>query len=432
MIKRKAKSKLAFIIFGVIMGIILTVSQFNIPFTHYTYNGFANSIKLGIDLRGGVLAVYNVIPDEDSSNFESEVEATITRLQSLITEKGYTEATVVRQTTGADTQIRVEVPDVDDPQEIFNLIGQPAKLEIKKAEGVDQPAELTGDNIKDVYANYYDGKPGVTIEFDNEGSQVFFDLTSELAESNDQLYLYIGGSLFSAPSVEAVISDGKTFISGNMSTSSEAESYATKILSGTFSVDLELYENSVVSATLGQNAITLGAIAGAIGLLLILIFMIFAYGIFGLLADIALIIYLIILTFFLQAVPLVQLTLPGIAGIILSLGMAVDANVVIFERIKDEYRLGKKIPSSIKSGFDKATSAIVDSNITTIIASTVLYILGTGPIKGFAITLLIGIIVSMFTALVITKFLVNTYLPLNPTKPKPYKLKREASVNELK
>jgi preprotein translocase subunit SecD/SecD/SecF fusion protein len=432
MIKRKAKSKLAFIIFGVIMGIILTVSQFNIPFTHYTYNGFANSIKLGIDLRGGVLAVYNVIPDEDSSNFESEVEATITRLQSLITEKGYTEATVVRQTTGADTQIRVEVPDVDDPQEIFNLIGQPAKLEIKKAEGVDQPAELTGDNIKDVYANYYDGKHGVTIEFDNEGSQVFFDLTSELAESNDQLYLYIGGSLFSAPSVEAVISDGKTFISGNMSTSSEAESYATKILSGTFSVDLELYENSVVSATLGQNAITLGAIAGAIGLLLILIFMIFAYGIFGLLADIALIIYLIILTFFLQAVPLVQLTLPGIAGIILSLGMAVDANVVIFERIKDEYRLGKKIPSSIKSGFDKATSAIVDSNITTIIASTVLYILGTGPIKGFAITLLIGIIVSMFTALVITKFLVNTYLPLNPTKPKPYKLKREASVNELK
>ena len=155
------------------------------------------------------------------------------------------------------------------------------------------------------------------------------------------------------------------------------------------------------------------------------------YGTFGLLANLSLIIYIVILMFFLQAVPLVQLTLPGIAGIILSLGMAVDANVIIFERIKDEYRAGKKIPSSVKSGFEKSLSAILDGNITTIIASVVLYILGTGAIKGFAITLLIGIFVSMFTGLFITRKLISTYLPLNSTNPKPYKLKREATTNEL-
>ena len=432
MIKRKAKRKFAFIIASIILGICLTVLQFNIPFTDYTYNGFANSIKLGIDLKGGVLAVYNVIPDEDNTaNFNSEVESTIVRLQSLITEKGYTEATVVRQTNGTDTQIRIEVPDVDDPAEIFGLIGQPAKLELKKTEGVDEPAQLTGDNIKSVNASYQNGEYGVSIEFDNEGAQIFFDLTTELAENNDKLYLYIGGVLFSEPSVQSVISDGKTFISGSMNTYAEAEAYATKILSGTFAVQLELFENSVVSATLGMNALGMGMIAGAIGFLLILVFMYLVYGVFGLMANLSLIIYFVILMFFLQAVPLVQLTLPGIAGIILSLGMAVDANVIIFERIKDEYRAGKKIPASVKAGFEKATSAILDGNVTTIIASIILYILGTGAIKGFAITLLIGLLISMFTGLIVTKKLINIYLPLNSTKEKPYKLKREANVNEL-
>ena len=432
MIKRKAKLKFAFIIASIIIGLCLTVFQFNIPFTDYTYNGFANSIKLGIDLKGGVLAVYNVIPDEENTaNFESEVEATIVRLQTLITEKGYTEATVVRQTNGTSTQRRVEVPDVDDPAEIFSLIGQPAKLEIKTVEDVNAQAELTGDNIKSVNANYQDGEYGVSIEFDNEGAQIFFDLTTELAENNDKLYLYIGGVLFSDPSVQSVISDGKTFISGSMNSYSEAEAYATKILSGTFAVQLELFENSVVSATLGKDALAMGIVAGVIGFALILIFMYLIYGTFGLIANLSLIIYIIVLMFFLQAVPLVQLTLPGIAGIILSLGMAVDANVIIFERIKDEYKIGKKIPASVKAGFEKAMSAILDGNITTIIAAVVLYILGTGAIKGFAITLLLGIFVSMFTGLFVTRKLINMYLPLNSTNAKPYKLKREETTNEL-
>jgi protein-export SecD/SecF family membrane protein len=423
MIKRKARRKFALIILSVLLGIFLTIAQFNIPFTHYTYNGFANSIKLGIDLKGGVLAVYNVVGGEEGgADINSEIDATIVRLQSLITEKGYTEATVVRQSNGTQTQIRVEVPDVDDPQEIFTLIGQPAKLEIRKTESLEGEPELTGDSIKNVFATYQEGEYGVSVEFDTAGAQKFFNLTSELASKSDpdnKLYL------------QSVISDGKTFISGSMSTYAEAEAYATKILSGTFSVELELSENSVVSATLGKDALSKGLIAGVIGLLLVFTFMFLSYGVFGLLANLSLIIYAIILMFFLQAVPLVQLTLPGIAGIILSLGMAVDANVVIFERIKDEYRAGKKIPASVKAGFQKSVSAIVDGNITTIIASVVLYLLGTGAIKGFAITLLIGILVSMFTGLIVTKKLLNLYLPFNSVNPKPYKLKREANVNEL-
>ncbi|MFA5758427.1 MAG: SecD/SecF family protein translocase subunit, partial [Clostridia bacterium] len=208
------------------------------------------------------------------------------------------------------------------------------------------------------------------------------------------------------------------------------EEFATKLLSGTFSVDLTLLDNSVISATLGENALQNGIIAGIIGFIIIAIFLILVYGMFGVMADLSLLVYVVILLFFLQAVPLVQLTLPGIAGIILSLGMAVDGNVIIFERIKDEYKLGKKIPASVASGFKKSFSAILDSNVTTIIAGVVLYVLGTSSIKGFAITLLLGIVVSMFTTLLVTKKFVKWYLPINSTNPKPLKLTREGNVNE--
>ncbi|MGD9900956.1 MAG: protein translocase subunit SecD [Spirochaetales bacterium] len=431
--KKKAKRKIVLFVVMLIIGICLTVCQFNIPFTNYTYNGFANSIKLGIDLKGGILAVYDVKPTDDNTDLDSKIDATIVRLQDLIAEKGYTEATVIKQESANGTQIRVEVPDVDQPSEILDLIGQPAKLEIKTVNDVNAEAELTGDNIKSVTPTYQNSEYGVLVEFDSEGSQIFFNLTSDLYESGEPLYMFIGGQVLNSNgiTVQAVISDGKTFISGGMTSYAEAEAYATKILSGTFSVELELYQNSVVSATLGQDALTLGIIAGAIGVIAVLIFMYFMYGTFGLIADLALISYAIILLFFLQAIPLVQLTLAGIAGIILSLGMAVDANVIIFERIKDEYRSGKKIPASVKSGFQKASSAILDANITTIISSIVLYIFGSGNIQGFAITLLIGILVSMFTALVVTKKLIDIYLPLNSTRAKPYKLKRGAGVNEL-
>ena len=435
MSKKSSRRKFIFLSVLVAIGIFLTIFQWNIPFTDKVFNGFANSIKLGLDLKGGISAVYEAkLPEGSTGNLDTAIDGTITRLQDLITDKGYPEATLTKQ--GA-SRIRIEVPDISDPDEIFDLIGEPAKLQIKKENSVDAEAIITGDDITNAYASAQQGEAGiqygVVLNFTYSAGNTFSELTKEVSSNGGNIYIFLGDDKepFSTLSVQEQITGGSTFISGGSIDSYEsAEEYALKIVSGTFSVELELLENNVVSATLGADALKYGIIAGVVALVLIMILMYVVYGDFGLLADFSLIIYLVLEMFFLQAIPLVQLTLPGIAGIILSLGMAVDANVIIFERIKDEYRNGKKIPYAAKAGFKKAFTPILDSNITTIIASLVLYILGSGAIKGFAITLLIGIVLSMFTSLVVTRYLVKLYLPLNSTKAKKLRLKKEEVVNE--
>ena len=277
------------------------------------------------------------------------------------------------------------------------------------------------------------GEWGVSIEFNAEGTKIFRELSEELYESKKPIYIYLGDDEepFSSPTFSSVIADGKTFISGSMSTEQAAKEYALKIKSGTFDTELTLLSSSTVSATLGADALKYSVIAGFVGLILIFAFMIYVYRDFGIIASFSLVFYLILMVFFLQAIPFVQLTLPGIAGIILSLGMAVDANVIIFERIKDEYRQGKRIQNCVQAGFKKALLAIVDSNVTTLIASVVLYILGTGAVKGFAVTLFLGIALSMLTSLLLTRLFVKWYLNINSTNPKRLNLKRGKDVNEL-
>ena len=425
--RKRSIKKLIAISFMIAVGLFLAVVPFQVPFTYYKYNSFIGAIKLGIDLKGGIVAVYEAeLPEGSEADFDTSLDATITRLSDLLTSEGYTEATVVKQ---QGNRIRVEVPDVDNPSAIFDLIGTPAQLEIRKEESTDAEVFITGEHIKNITASYQDSQYGVVVEFTSEGKTLFADLTTDVAGSN--LYIDIGGELYSSPTVNEAILNGVTFITGeSMTTQTGAEEFAMKLLSGTFSVSLVLLDNSVISATLGANALEMGIIAGVIGFAIIMLFLILVYGVFGLLADMALMVYVVLLLFFLQAVPLVQLTLPGIAGILLSIGMAVDGNVVIFERIKDEYRLGKKIPAAVASGFKKGFSAILDANVTTIIAAVVLYLLGTSSIKGFAITLLLGIVISMFTTLVVTKYFIKVYLPINSSRPKPYKLTREDNVNE--
>lgn len=427
----KRKSITKFIVTAVLVafGLFLSVCSFDINIS--TYNGFAKSIKLGIDLKGGVLAVYNVksLDEDNESNFNTQVEATIARISDLLTDEGYSEASVVKQGNGLNaTQIRVEVPDVDDPEEILILIGEPASLEIKKENSTEAEAILTGKHIKSVEAGMQEGQYGVSVTFNEEGAYLFKNLTTEM--EGQQIYLFIGGELYSNPTVQGVISNGTTFISGSMNTLEEAEEYATKLMSGTFDVELSLYSNEYVSATLGNDALKWAIIGGVIGLLLIFAIMIIVYRDFGIIANFSLIIYSILMLFFLQAIPFVQLTLPGIAGIILSLGMAVDANIIIFERMKDEYKLGKKIPTCVEGGFKKGLVTILDSNITTLIACLVLYIFGTGTIQSFAITLAIGILLSMFTALVLTKIFCRWYLRINSKNPKKLNFKREVIANE--
>lgn len=434
--KPTAIKRFIFIGIFLVLGFVLAFASFDVPFTHYTYNGFANSIKLGLDLKGGVLAVYEASAKEgDTGDFDQQLAATKTRITQLITEE-YTEALITIQ---QGNRIRVEVPDVSDPETVFELIGQPASLEFKSAEdadGVVNEAILTGKHIVNAYAAQQQTASGtyeygVTIEFNPEGARLFYDLTKQQHDAGGKIYIYRNGELFSAPTVNEAIAGGKTFISGSMGSFEAAEEFATQILSGTFSLDLTLLENTVVSASLGVEALKYGLIAGGVALLLIFAFMIWRYRMMGVMASIALCFYVILMLFFLQALPFVQLTLAGIAGIILSIGMAIDGNIIIFERIKEEYATGKRISQSIRGGFKKSLSAILDSNITTIVVSLILILLGTGSIRGFAITLLIGVVLSMFTSLVVTKGLLTTYYPLNSSKPQHYNLKREDDVVEL-
>ena len=427
--KKKAIRNFVLMCIVAVLGLVLTIFSFDIPFTTYTFKGFANGIQLGLDLKGGMMAVYDCEQASDSEGtLEEQIDATIARLTNLITED-YPEATIVKQ---GDNQIRIEVPDVDDPEEVLSLIGEPAQLEFKKEESDTAEAVLTGRDIKSAEYNYdsENAEHGVSITFTTEGATKFHTLTSELSANQSPLYIYLGGELFSSPTVKETIAGGTTFISGGMASQAEAEAYATKILSGTYSVQLSLSEKNIVTATLGENALLLSIIAGLVGLVLIFVFMYVIYKRLGLIANLALTFYTIILMILLSVLPFIQLTLPGIAGIILGLGMAVDGNIVIFERIKDETKSGKKIPASVKSGFKRASVAIIDSNITTIIASLVLAWLGTGAIRGFAYTLLVSIVVSMFTTLILSRIFINWSLNINSVSYKKYGLVKGDALNK--
>ncbi len=409
------------------IGIVLSVCSFNIPFTTSTYNGFANSISLGLDLAGGVSVVYDcALPDDaaEGADLEKAIEATETRLKSLITEK-YSEATITRQ---GSSRIRIEVPSVSDAEEVFNLIGTPTPLYMTLEQSADAEVYIKGTDIENIYATQQNDEWGVTVAFNSDGKDKFYQMTKKAAEGDKKIYIYfttVDDSADLTLTCENAISGGSTFISGSFDEYKDAQNYALQLMSGTFSAKLDLIESNVISATLGTEALRLALIGGIIGFAIILLIMILRYGDFGLLASLALVIYMILMLFFLQAISFVQLTLPGLAGIILSIGMAVDGTVIIFEKFREEYKSGKKIPSAVKGGFKSAFWPIFDSNITTIITGIVLYILGTASIQGFAITLLIGIVLSMFMNLVLLRVFAKWYVNINSVKAKRLRLPKQ-------
>ena len=415
------------------IGIVLSVCSFIIPFTSTTFNGFAGSISLGLDLAGGVSVVYDCSLSETSntSDLDAAIDATVARLESVIGGE-YSEAIITRQ---GNSEIRIEVPSVTNSDEIFGLIGDPTPLYMTLEDGtLDEQNDLyiSGADIENVFVSFQDSNYGVVINFTNEGKAKFSELTGNASSGNQKIYIYLGepseGEAWNELTCTEQITSGSTFISageGQSWTYDEAEEYSLRIMSGTFNVTLDLKENSVISATLGTNALKYCLIGAAVGLVVILLILWLRYGDFGLLTFFALVIYIVLMIFFLQAISFVQLTLPGLAGIILSIGMAVDGAVIIFEKVREDYRSGKKIPMACKNGFKRAFWPIFDSNITTIFTSLILYILGTASIQGFAITLLIGIILSMFMNLVILRFFVKWYLPLNSVKAKPLHLPKQ-------
>ena len=364
-----------------------------------------SGISQGLDLRGGVSAVYLAV-DEGQEDYASLLSGTMAVLRSRLTGQGFTEATVTQQ--GTD-RIRVEIPDVDDPNEILNIIGQPAKLEFKTPDG---EVIMDGSAVKKAEMGYLEGQPVVQFELNDEGTDAFAKATA--ANIGKAISIELDGNVISEPTVNTAITGGSGYIEGNF-TAESAQNLAMLIQSGTLPLNIEQLEVRTISATLGEDALSTSMTAAIIGVLLVILFMIIMYRLPGAVASLALLIYILIDLFLLAVIPGVQLTLPGIAGIVLSIGMAVDANVIIFERVKEELKAGKTVRASVESGFKRAFTAILDSNITTIIAGVVLMIFGAGSIKGFAITLTIGVVASMFTAVVVTRFLLHQMVGLNLT-----------------
>ena len=371
---------------------------------------WGDAISLGLDLRGGVYTVYQA-EDNGDADFDTKMDSTVSILTSRLTRQGFTEATVTRQ---GNDRIRVEIPNVSDPNEILTIIGTPAQLYFVDEDGNNL---MEGSMVKNAYAAQdQDGKPCIAFELSDEGAKIFADATA--ANLGKTISITLDGETISRATVNTVIAGGKGEITGNF-TADEARNLATLILSGALPLNLTQLEVSAISATLGVEALDRAIQAGIIGVILVMLFMIFRYRLCGVVADIALTIYIMVVVLLL-ALTGAQLTLPGVAGIILGIGMAVDANVVIFERIREEVKNGRPIGSAVRKGFSNALSAIIDSNVTTIVAAVVLYAFGTGSVRGFALTLGIGVATSLVTAVFVTHKLLDIFADLGVKNQKLY------------
>ena len=362
--------------------------------------GAAKNIKLGLDLAGGVSITYQVMDDNPS---ESEMNDTIYKLQKRV-EQYSTEASVYQE---GDDRINIEIPGVSDANTILEELGQPGSLEFVTEDG---EIVLAGTDVESASAKTSQDVMGnneyiVELNLTEEGAVKFEQATAE--NVGKVISIIYDDEIISAPKVNEAISGGQAIISG-MLDFEEAENLAASIRIGGLSLELEELRSNVVGAQLGEKAISTSLMAGAIGLLIVFLFMIFVYYLPGFASSLALIIYTELMLITLNAFD-VTLTLPGIAGMILSIGMAVDANVIIFARVREEMSEGKTVRTALKTGFQKAMSAIVDGNVTTLIAAIVLGVMGSGTVKGFAYTLAIGIILSMITALLVTRLIVYAF-----------------------
>lgn len=417
-----------------------------------------NSIVLGLDLSGGVSITYQIVTENPT---QTDINDTIAKLEERA--ENYSTEYAVYQV--GDDRITVEIPGVFDANAVLEELGSPGALYFiteKNADGKenytydstseeDVPYELnysleelmengsvvlTGNDVKSAEAGYQPDQYGanvpiVSIVFTDEAAKIFGDITTDAAENGDTIAIYYDDHFISVPVVEEAITNGQCIISGSAEYA-DAEELATFIRVGAISLKLEELESNVVGAQLGSEALTSSIMAAGIGLALIMLFMIAVYRLPGVVSAIALAIY----TF--GTITIVQLfeitlTLPGIAGIILGIGMAVDANVITYARIKEEIAGGRTVSMSIKNGYQKAMSAIVDGNVTTFIAALVLMILGSGTVKGFAYTLMISIIMSMFTALLVAKFLMQAFFAIGFKDEKFYgRAKERKTIDFLK
>ncbi len=410
--KKKSVLTLAIVVvFAIILNYVAFVG-FNIA--GYSYDGMFGSkgIKKGIDLAGGSVITFQAVDENknDINASDDDLSTVETVFSTRLDSAGYTEHRISKDNEG---KITVEIPSVFETQETADLLGAVAKLEFKDADG-----NVVLDGATDIKSAKYEygqtnsssaSSHHVTVTFNADAKQKFAEATQKAAAASSSGKNYISiemdGEVISSPRVSETINSDSCVITGDF-TAESAKDLANKIQSGNLPLDLRVVSQETVGAELGDNALPTSQLAALIGIILIMIFMVIMYRIPGLIADISLAIYIGLIGLAMGLFH-INLSLSGIAGIVLSIGMAVDADCIIFERMKEELRLGKTIKASVAAGFDKAFSAILDSNITTIITCVVLLWSGISTVKGFATTLAIGVILSMFTAIVITKFLLK-------------------------
>ena len=433
--KTKRKAVINLIIFFLLLagGIYMAIAGVG-----QNESGKTANVPLGLDLQGGLSVTYEIQDEKPTSD---EIKATVDKLQRRV--DAYSSEGEVYQ-EGND-RITVEIPlntEKVDAHDVLDELGQPGQLLFLDSEnytiwqqnqnnGTNDAYEavLTGSDIKNAQAGVDDSGTVkdyvVQLQFTDEGAQKF--ATATAANIGKPIYIIYDGAVASAPTVQSAITDGNAVIN-KISSYDEAESLASTIKIGALPLELKQIQYNIVGAKLGQKAVSTSLIAGAIGFGLVCILMIVLYRFPGFIASLALTGYVVLMLLILS-IRHITLTLPGIAGIILSIGMAVDANVIIFTRIREEISAGSGVRAAVKAGFSKALSAILDGNITTLIATVVLMILGTGSIKGFAVTLMLGIVLSMFTALFVTKMLLNSFLELGVQNPKMYGKAKEPKIH---
>lgn len=406
----KKKTSIVVLILLAVLTVFLGYTAFN--GWGPTKTGSISNIKTGLDLSGGVSITYQTVEDNPSAEDMSD---TIYKLQQRVDQYS-TEASVYQQGTN---RINIEIPGVSDANAILEELGKPGSLQFMDSEG---NVVLEGSDVADAQGvSYQNSTTGVReyivqLTFTEEGKAKFAEATTN--NVGKQIYIIYDGAAVSAPRVKEAITGGTAQIDG-MADLDEAKNLASYIRIGSLSLELKEVYSNIVGASLGQEALSTSLLAGLIGTLIVILFMIFAYRISGLASGWALLIFIFLDLIALNAFD-ITLTLPGIAGVILTIGMAVDANVIIYARMREEYAAGRSLSGSIKEGFNKAFSAILDGNVTTLIAAVVLYILGTGTVKGFAITLGIGIVLSMFSALAISRLISNAFYGIGIRSEKAY------------
>ena len=391
------------------------------------------SVIMGLDLVGGTSITFEanakagaeVVTPDESLEFagetvidgitDSDMEAVVAILGRRATNANYTEAQVIRLNTAGKNRVRVDLPDVDDAEQALELMGKTAQLTFFYISDAGEFVEvLTGAQVKSAVATTDQTlNHVVALKLDDSARQSFADATRVTSQTESPIYILLDDEIISAPVANEEINSTECIISGDFDSQSAAY-LANLISSGNLPCELTAIETRTVGASLGDNAFKQAMTAGVIGVLLVMLFMIIMYRLPGVVSAIALVAYIAITCICLILFK-VNLSLPAIAGIFLTIGMAVDANVVIFERIKEELNAGKSTKAAVKAGFNRAFTAIIDSNVTTLIAALVLWYFGTGAIQGFAVTLFLGVVISLITALFVTKVLLNALVGMGVT-----------------